>query len=149
MKSAPFFNIGHDKFYYFDTGVFRALRPTGPLDLDAELDGPAMETLVFQELRAMNDCLECNYQLYYWRTKNGLEVDFVLYGPKGLIAVKVKRSANVHPKNLRGLKEFKKDYPPARCYLLYGGSTTLYMGDITVLPIDKALRDLEWLLFNP
>jgi len=140
--------IGHDKFYYFDTGVFRTLRPTGPLDSGAELDGPAMETLVFQELRAMNDYLECNYQLYYWRTKNGLEVDFVLYGPKGLIAVEVKRSANVHPKNLRGLKEFKKDYPPARCYLLYGGSTTLYMEDITVIPIGQALRDLEGLLLK-
>ena len=140
--------IGHDKFYYFDTGVFRTIRPTGPLDSDAELDGPALETLVFQELRAMNDYLECNYRLFYWRTKSGLEVDFVLYGPKGLIAVEVKRSANVHPKNLRGLKEFKKDYPPARCFLFYGGSTPLYMEDITVLPIDQALHDLERLLLN-
>ena len=77
-----------------------------------------------------------------------LEVDFVLYGPRGLIAVEVKRSANVHPKTLRGLKEFKKDYPPARCYLFYGGSTTLYMEDIIVLPIDQALHDLEPLLLN-
>ena len=29
--------IRHRKFYYFDTGVFRAIRPTGPLDSDAEL----------------------------------------------------------------------------------------------------------------
>ena len=28
-------------------------------------------SLVFQELRAMNDYLECGYQLYFWRTKNG------------------------------------------------------------------------------
>jgi uncharacterized protein len=72
----------------------------------------------------------------------------VLYGPKGLIAVDVKRSANVHPKNLRGLKEFKKNYPPARCYLFYGGSTTLCLGDIAVLPIDQALCGLERLLLN-
>jgi predicted AAA+ superfamily ATPase len=49
-----------------------------------------METLVFQELRAVNDYLECGYQLYFWRTKNGLEVDFILYGPEGLIAIEVK-----------------------------------------------------------
>jgi uncharacterized protein len=138
--------ISRDKFYYFDTGVFRAIRPTGPLDSDAELDGPALETLVFQELRAMNDYLNCNYQLYYWRTKNGLEVDFILYGPKGLIAIEVKRSTGVHPKNLRGLKEFKKDYPPAKCYLFYGGSTTLYMDNITVLPLEEALRNMDQLL---
>jgi predicted AAA+ superfamily ATPase len=132
--------IRHQKFYYFDTGVFRAIRPTG------ELDGPAMETLVFQELRAMNDYLECDYQLYFWKTKNGLEVDFILYGPEGLIAIEVKRSAHVHSKHLRGLKEFKKDYPPARCYLFYGGSTPLYIDDITVLPIEQALRNLNQLL---
>jgi predicted AAA+ superfamily ATPase len=138
--------IHHQKFYYFDTGVFRAIRPTGPLDSDAELDGPAMETLVFQELRAMNDYLECGYQLYFWRTKNGLEVDFILYGPEGLIAIEVKRSRHVHSKNLRGLKEFQKDYPPARCYLFYGGLTPLYKDHITVLPIEQALRNLKQVL---
>lgn len=138
--------IRHQKFYYFDTGVFRAIRPTGPLDSEAELDGPAVETLVFQELRAVNDYLEFGYQLYFWRTKNGLEVDFILYGPRGLIAIEVKRSAHVHSKDLRGLKEFKKDYPPAKCYLLYGGPAPLYMDDITVLPLGQALRNLEQLL---
>jgi len=141
--------IRHQKFYYFDTGVFRAIRPTGPLDSDAEIDGPAMETLVLQELRAINDYLECNYQLYFWRTKNGLEVDFILYGPKGLVAIEVKRSSHVRKKSLRGLKEFKKDYPPAKCFLFYGGTTPLYMDHITVLPIDQALCNLDKLLLNP
>ncbi len=138
--------IRHQKFYYFDTGVFRAIRPTGPLDSDAELDGPGMETLVFQELRAMNDYLKSNYQLYFWRTKNGLEVDFILYGPKGLIAIEVKRSPHVHSKNLRGLKEFKKDYPPTKCYLFYGGSTPLNRDNISILPIEQALQNLEQIL---
>ena len=141
--------IRHQKFYYFDTGVFRAIRPTGPLDSDAELDGPAMETLVFQELRALNDYLECNYQLYFWRTKNGLEVDFILYGPRGLVAIEIKRSTHAHSKNLRGLKEFKKDYPPASCYLFYGGTTPLYMDEITVLPLDLALGHLDQILLYP
>jgi len=82
------------------------------------------------------------------RTKNGLEVDFIIYGPGGLIAIEVKRSAHVHLKNLRGLKEFKKDYPPARCYLFYGGSSPLYMNDITVLPLGRALRNLAQLLLG-
>ena len=138
--------ISHQKFYYFDTGVFRAIRPTGPLDSEAELDGPAVETLVFQELRAVNDYLECGYQLYFWRTKNGLELDFILYGPGGLIAIEVKRSGHVHSRDLRGLKEFKKDYPVARCYLFYGGAAPLYVDDITVLPLGQALRELEQLL---
>lgn len=140
--------IGHQKFYYFDVGVFRAIRPTGPLDSDAEIDGPALETLVFQEIRAINDYLETDYQLYFWRTKNGLEIDFVLYGPNGLIAIEVKRSSHVHSKNLRGLKEFKKDYPPAKCYLFYSGSDILYIDNITVLPIDQALQHLDKILMS-
>ncbi|MFP3912356.1 MAG: ATP-binding protein [Desulfobacteraceae bacterium] len=141
--------IRHQKFYFFDTGVFRTIRPIGPLDSNAELDGPAVETLVLQELRAMNDYLECNYQIHFWRTKSGLEVDFVLYGPGGLIAIEVKRSPHVHSKDLRGLKEFRKDYPMARCYLFYGGASPLYVDDITVLPLAQALRDLGQLLVVP
>jgi predicted AAA+ superfamily ATPase len=140
--------IGHQKFYYFDVGVFRAIRPTGPLDSESEMDGPALETLVFQEIRAINDYLETDYQLYFWRTKNGLEIDFVLYGPNGLIAIEVKRSSHVHSKNLRGLKEFKKDYPPAKCYLFYSGIDILYIDNITVLPIDQALQRLDKILMD-
>lgn len=44
--------ISHSKFYYFDVGVFRELRPQGPLDREAELEGPALEGLVAQHLRA-------------------------------------------------------------------------------------------------
>lgn len=140
--------IQHQKFYFFDAGVFRAIRPTGPLDSHADLDGPALETLVLQELRANNDYLECNYDLFYWRTKNGLEVDFVLYGPNGLIAIEVKRSHTVHPKDLRPLKEFKNDYQPAKCYLFYGGSIPLYKGDITILPLEQALKTLDKILLG-
>ena len=142
--------IVQKKFYYFDAGVFRAIRPVGPLDSEAEIDGPALETLVLQELRAMNDYLQCEYQIYFWRTKNNLEVDFVLYGAHGLLAIEVKRSSHLQHKETRALREFKKDYPPAKCYVFYGGSTTLYTGDVTAIPIEQALMNLGKLLLpNP
>jgi predicted AAA+ superfamily ATPase len=140
--------ITHSKFYYFDAGVFRAIRPTGPLDSPAEIDGAALETLVLQELRAINDYREYGYELYYWRTRHGLEVDFVLYGPRGLLAIEVKRSASVHPVELRALREFKADYPQAACYVFYAGPTSLYLDDIAVLPVEQALKGLDALLGN-
>lgn len=109
--------VVHHKFYFFDAGVFRAIRPSGPLDSAAEIDGPALETLVLQELRAANDYGEFGYQLHYWRTQHGVEVDFVLYGPRGLVAIEVKRSPNLQPRDFRALKEFKADYPAASCWL--------------------------------
>src|SRR4030042_6855777 len=39
---------GHPKFYYFDVGVFRTLRPKGPLDAPAEIAGAAWDTLTIQ-----------------------------------------------------------------------------------------------------
>lgn len=140
--------ISHKKFYFFDTGVFRAIRPVGPLDSDAEMDGPALETLVLQELRAVNDYHEYGYRIFFWRTRNDLEVDFVLYGPRGLLAIEIKRSTRLQPRDARALREFKKDYPPARCYLFFGGSTPLYMGDIIALPMESALTNLRELLGN-
>ena len=38
----------HPKFYLFDAGVFRAIRPKGPLDRPEEIDGATLETLMFQ-----------------------------------------------------------------------------------------------------
>ena len=136
------------KFYYFDVGVFRAIRPTGPLDSPADIDGPALQTLVLQELRATNDYTNSSYEIFFWRTQSKLEVDFVLYGEKGLIAFEIKRSSNVSKKDTRGLREFKKDYPMARCYLLYGGDRVLHLDGATAIPIKAALKNLDKLLEN-
>ncbi|MEX2393222.1 MAG: ATP-binding protein, partial [Actinomycetota bacterium] len=45
----------HPKFYWADTGVFRALRPRGPLDRPEEIAGAALEGLVAQLLSAWID----------------------------------------------------------------------------------------------
>lgn len=138
--------IAQKKFYFFDAGVFRAIRPAGPLDSEAELDGPSLETLVLQELRAVNEYHDYGYQFFFWRTRNNLQVDFVLYGPLGLLAMEVKRATQVQPKHTRALREFKKDYPAAQLFILYGGATPLYMDGVKVLPIAGALRNLSRML---
>ncbi len=47
--------IAHPKFYFFDTGVYRSLRPQSLKDPFPELDGPAHEGLVLQHLMAWRD----------------------------------------------------------------------------------------------
>jgi hypothetical protein len=64
------------------------------------------------------------------------------------LAIEVKRSATLHSTDLRALHEFRKDYPTAVCYVLHGGTTTQYLGDITAIPVQQALPDLENLLAN-
>ena len=140
--------ISHPKFYYFDVGIFRTLRPMGPLDSSQEAEGPGLETLCFQELSAINDYYNYEYNLYYWRTSNGVEVDFILYGPKGLLAFEIKRSGRISKKDLNGLKSFANDYPEAKLYMLYGGSRQEYVDNISILPVEKALKKLPTILQN-
>ncbi|MCK5510890.1 ATP-binding protein [Candidatus Parcubacteria bacterium] len=138
--------LKRNKFYFFDVGVFRELRPTGPLDSESELDGPALETLVLQELRAINEYNKLNYKIYYWRTKTGLEVDFALYGENGLVAIEVKRKKSFSKKDFRGLRAFKKDYPEAKCYMFCNTQYTEYHGDVTVIPITEAIKNIAKIL---
>jgi uncharacterized protein len=137
---------GHPKFYFFDAGVFRALRPKGPLDAVEEIDGTALETLVMQELRATNDNHDLGYEMYYWRTRDQKEVDFVLYGERGIRAFEVKRSARFQERDLASLELFSADYPMARCFMLYGGTRSYRHRGIEVLPLASALPVLPKLL---
>ena len=82
--------VAHKKFFFFDVGVYRTLRPKGFLDSTENVWGASLETLVVQELRAINFYKKLNYEIYFWRSQNGDEVDFVLYGEKELIAIEVK-----------------------------------------------------------
>ena len=138
--------VASPKFYYFDVGVYRTIRPMGPLDRVEEVDGAALETLFFQEIRAYNDYFELGYSFYYWRTHDKKEVDFVVYGKQGFLAFEVKRKARLNNKDFKGLKTFAEDYPEAKCYLLYGGQNDYYEQDIHVLPFAKVLKELPNLL---
>lgn len=138
--------IAHPKFFLFDAGVYRSIRPRGPLDTADEIDGPALETLVLQQLRAINDGLDLGYSLHYWRTPAGLEVDFILYGARGLIAIEVKRSRTVRAADLRALRAFREDYSTARPILLFGGERPEHHDGIDAIPIAEGLARLPDLL---
>ncbi|OGV64508.1 MAG: ATPase [Lentisphaerae bacterium RIFOXYB12_FULL_65_16] len=138
--------VSHPKFYLFDAGVYRAIRPLGPLDAPEEAAGAGLETLCFQELLAVNDTLGLDYQLYYWRTADGTEVDFVLYGERGLLAFEVKRASRVTTADSAGLRALRRVYPVAKCHLLYGGSRAWHEDGISILPIEQALPRLPTIL---
>lgn len=138
--------IAHQKFYFFDAGVYNTLRPVGPLDSREELDGAALETLFFQSLSAINDYYQLQYKIHFWRTVAGDEVDFIIYGPRGFHAFEIKRSATLTGKALSGLKKFGDDYPEAKLYILFLGKQKEYYGNITALPLKEALRELPDLI---
>lgn len=135
--------VAHDKFYYFDAGVYRSIRPKGPLDSPAEIEGMALEGLIAQHLRAWASYRSVPAQLYYWRTKSGSEVDFVVYGADVFVAIEVKRSRNVHHTDLRALKAFQEDYPQAATCLLYMGQEEIRINNVLCLPCESFLARLN------
>jgi predicted AAA+ superfamily ATPase len=132
----------HPKFYFFDAGVFQSIRPMGPLDNPEATTGHVIETLVAEHLRAWLDYSDNEGKLYFWRTKSGLEVDFIIYGEIGFFAIEVKKSNSVQSRDLKGLQEFKKDYPESFAILLYGGEETIMINNILCVPINNFLLNL-------
>lgn len=132
----------HPKFYFFDAGVFNVLRPSGPLDRPEERKGQALEGLVAQHLRAWIDYRHPAASLYYWRTSAGTEVDFVVYGKDLFLAIEVKNSARVQPRDMNALRTFGEDYPEAKRFLLYRGREKLLRDGITIQPCQDFLLGL-------
>jgi len=135
--------VSKSKFYFFDVGIYRTLRPRGPLDSVEEMQGAALETLFLQNLLAINDYKNLGYSFYFWRTASQVEVDFVLYGNQGFCAVEIKRKRKLHPSDFKGLQLFHSDYPMAKCYMLYGGKERYHHNGIEVLPYIDGLRILD------
>jgi predicted AAA+ superfamily ATPase len=134
----------HPKFYLFDTGVFNALRPRGPLDNENEINGAALEGLVFQHLLAWVDyTTNGKHELYFWRTRSGVEVDFIIYGTNGLWALEVKNSKCIRSEDLTGLESFLIDYPEAQAMLIYRGDECLKIKNVLCIPCDIFLQQLK------
>jgi len=133
----------HSKFYYFDAGVFVSLRPKGPLDRREEIAGASLEGLVAQHLRAWAAYSRKKVDLFYWRTRSGVEVDFIVYGEGGFWAFEVKNGQEVRPEDLRSLKTFRQDYPECEPMFLYRGTDRLRIDGIACVPVTEFLRALE------
>ena len=134
--------IKHSKFYYFDSGVYRSIRPKGPLDRAEEIAGSALEGLVLQHLKTWNEYGMENNNIYFWRTKAGNEVDFIIYGENNFYAIEVKNSDKIRNKDLNGLKSFINDYPEAAPIILYRGKDKLKIQGILCIPCEFFLLQL-------
>ncbi len=143
LKRAKRILVKSSKFYFFDSGVFNTLRPKGLLDLPSEIGGAALEGLVLHHLLAWMEYGNWHGDVYFWRTKSGNEVDFIVYGNNVFFGIEVKHSKSVRKKDLNGLKAFKEDYPEAQVILLYMGDQQLYIDSIYCVPCNAFLAALE------
>jgi predicted AAA+ superfamily ATPase len=129
---------GHPKFYFFDTGVFRELTDRGGESTTLEERGVLLETAVFHELRSAQEYLRKGGVLSYWRTHEGVEVDFVWTKREKIVAIEVKSSDTWKPAFGKGLLSLKANSKtPVTCLGVYAGPHRLKLPFGMVYPFEE------------
>ncbi len=100
------------KFYLFDVGIAGGLARRELNTNRGPEFGHAFEHLVFMELAAHTSYSRKDYDITFWRTKDGLEVDFVIGG--GEIAIEIKGAPRLRPADFKGIAAFKEEFRPKR-----------------------------------
>lgn len=104
------------KFYFFDVGVANFLGHRECVKLKGEIAGKSFEHYILMELLAFRGLMQKRFAISYWRTKTGLEVDFIL--GEAEIALEVKISEQVQAQDLRGLKAFYEEHPNTKAIVV-------------------------------
>ncbi len=130
------------KFYLFDVGIAGAMTKRHLLEEKGEFFGKAFEHFILMEIIAYNSYKELNFEINFWRTKSGLEVDFILGG--GEIAIEVKGSQNISKKDLYPMKAFVNEYSPRIALVVSNEREERMHEKIHIVPYKKFLDNL-WL----
>jgi predicted AAA+ superfamily ATPase len=119
------------KLYAADTGLMASVLGWNPdgVYTDNDRSGKLVETFVFQELSAQTD-LGNRYNLYQYRDRNGMEIDFLAErGDGALLGVEVKAGHSVSASDFKAQRWFADNI--LRGEGRYTG-VVLYSGDRTI-----------------
>lgn len=137
--------VSMPKFYFFDIALVNFLMKRQIELVKGAEAGHCLEHYVFLELLAYKNIKDVNYEIKYWRTKSGLEVDFIIDG-KALTAIEVKISSRIDKSDIAGLIAFSEDSKPAKslvvCLERQKRIMTINDLKIEVWPIEEFLKQL-------
>jgi len=108
----------------------------------------AFENWLFHELSVHAKYSELFYDLSYWRLSSGIEVDFIL--GLGTVAIEAKGKSKITSGDIRGLVNFKKDFPEVKWLIIVCLEKRIRKTDegIYVVPYQeftKLLWDGKWI----
>lgn len=132
------------KFYLFDVGLANAIKKVDIIDLKGAEAGKSLEQLILLELTAYRGLYEKDFAIQYWRTKTGLEVDFIL--GDGDVAIEVKIQQKVQADDLKGLISFMEEHKPRKSYVVSlvprARKMVVKEGSVDILPVETFLKKL-------
>ena len=128
------------KYYMFDVGVAGFLTKRHIAEQKGEEFGKALEHFLLMEIVAYKSYAGKDFSINFWRTKSGLEVDFVL--DKGEIAIEIKGSGRVDKRDIYGLNAFTEAFSPKKSILVCNEKEKRMHGKMAIVPWEVFLHEL-------
>ena len=128
------------RFYLFDVGVAGAVTKRHIAGERGEQFGRAFEHFILMELLAHRSYRDLDYDIHFWRTKSGLEVDFILN--HGEVAIEVKGASRVDQAEFRALRAFVADHRPRKALMVCNERSPRVHDGVDVLPWREFLARL-------
>ncbi len=132
--------IQSPKFYIFDTGTLNSIRNElgDPPTSGSSRFGDLFEHYVLGEIVRCVAYEELGYDINYWRTNTGTEVDFILSkNGEPLVAIEVKSSERLNEGDTRALKEFAIEYPSCKLAIVSREIEELMLNGVHRIPWHK------------
>lgn len=120
------------KFYLFDVGVAGIITKRRLEEERGEAFGRAVEHFILMELLAYRSYTDSDFAIRFWRTKSGLEVDFILGDAE--VALEVKGASRGDPRDLTPLKAFIEEHHPRKALVVCNERAERVVGAIQILP---------------
>lgn len=109
--------IAHPRYYLFDMGVSNAICHHSILN--STVRGRRFEQFITLQLIALNDYYRYGFELFFWRTHTGVEVDLLLTrAQKPVAAIEIKSSSLITNADAYALREFQTEYEDAKAYII-------------------------------
>jgi predicted AAA+ superfamily ATPase len=128
------------KYYLFDVGVAGYLTKRHIAEQKGAEFGKAFEHFLLMEIIAYRSYAGKDFSVNFWRTKSGIEVDFVL--GKGEVAIEIKGSSHVDKRDIYGLNAFTEAFSPKKSILVCNEKEKRIQGKIVIIPWGVFLHEL-------
>lgn len=133
------------KFYFFDTGVARALSRllSVPLVSQENAYGNAFEHFIINECIRLNSYYKRDFKFSYIRTASGQEIDLVIERPgREVLLVEIKSTARVEDRMLKTLARLQGEFTKAEAICLSNDPYAKKAGNILVQPWQQGLKEI-------
>lgn len=131
------------KFYFFDTGVVRALTAqlSLPLQTSTSQFGDVFEHFIILQVIQLSSYFHREYRFSYLKTKDDVEIDLIVERPGlPLLFIEIKSSENVQPEHLNTLKKIANDFGNCEAICLSRDVYARQLDGIKIYPWAEGLK---------